>query len=47
LLGTNGAEGRGLTTAIVDANELVHPFTVAVTLYVPAFIKPTLLITGF
>ena len=44
---TEGAGGSGLTMAVVDADELVHPFTVAVTLYFPAFIKPTLLITGF
>jgi hypothetical protein len=47
LLGTSGAGGSWLTTAVVNAGELVHPFTVAVTLYVPAFDKPTLLITGF
>ena len=47
LFEARGAKGRGLTTAFVDAGELVQPFTVAVTLYTPAFATGTLLITGF
>lgn len=47
LLEATGAIGRGLITAVVDDAELVQPFTVAVTLYTPAFAMPASLITGF
>jgi len=37
LLVTVGTAGSGLTTTVVVATGLVQPFTVAVTLYCPAF----------
>jgi hypothetical protein len=36
-----------LTTAFTDAGVLVQPLAVAVTLYVPAFIDPALVMVGF
>jgi hypothetical protein len=47
LFDATGASGSGLTTAFVDEDELVQPFTVAVTLYIPLLATPTLLRTGF
>jgi hypothetical protein len=43
---TIGVAGRGLMTTVVVAAVLVQPFTVAVTLYIPAFKELTLFITG-
>ncbi len=47
LLETTGAGGSKFIIAVVVEAELVQPFTVTVTLYVPAFAGTALLITGF
>ena len=36
-----------LTIAFTDAGELVQPLAATVTVYVPAFIDPALIIVGF
>jgi hypothetical protein len=41
-----GVAGVGLITTVVEPAALVHPFTVMVTLYVPAFATVTLVILG-
>src|SRR5215212_4741538 len=47
LLPATGAAGKGLITAVADEAALVQPFNFTVTLYIPAFTKPVVLITGF
>ena len=42
-----GADGVGLTTTVVVPAGLVHPLTVAVTLYNPAAARVTLVMVGF
>jgi hypothetical protein len=47
LVETCGAAGAVVTVALVLAAVLLHPFTVAVTKYVPATARLALAMTGF
>ena len=42
-----GAAGVALTVTVVDPATLLHPLTVAVTVYVPAAARVILVIDGF
>ena len=46
LLVAVGVAGSGLMTTVVEPAALVHPFTVIVTLYVPALVGSTFVMPG-